>query len=63
MLQRLHACAFRDYALGYSCTAPFEGIENLSQAVKFHEITMKVLGSLLSNRNIYDLFDTLIIDF
>ena len=31
---RLHACAFRDYALGYSCTAPFEGIENLSQAAK-----------------------------
>jgi len=28
---RLHACAFRDYSLGFSSTGPFENIENLSQ--------------------------------
>lgn len=28
---RLHACAFRDYSLGFSTTGPFEGIENLTQ--------------------------------
>jgi len=30
-LARLHACAFRDYSLGFSSTGPFENIENLSQ--------------------------------
>lgn len=29
---RLHACAFRDYSLGYSTIGPFDGIEKLSQA-------------------------------
>eukprot|EP00913_Durusdinium_trenchii_P008341 g7835.t1 len=28
---RLHACAFRDYSLGFATTGPFEGIENISQ--------------------------------
>eukprot|EP00440_Ansanella_granifera_P016057 gb/GFBE01017442.1/.p1 GENE.gb/GFBE01017442.1/~~gb/GFBE01017442.1/.p1 ORF type:complete len:466 (+),score=139.63 gb/GFBE01017442.1/:1-1398(+) len=28
---RLHACAFRDYSLGYSTVGPFDGIENLTQ--------------------------------
>lgn len=28
---RLHACAFRDYALGFSSTGPFDGIGNLSE--------------------------------
>lgn len=27
---RLHACAFRDYSLGFSTTGPFEGIERLT---------------------------------
>lgn len=29
---RLHTCAFRDYALGFSSVGPFEGIGNLSEA-------------------------------
>merc|ERR1712014_464006 len=29
---RLHACAFRDYSLGFSTTGPFDGIEGLTQA-------------------------------
>jgi len=29
---RLHACAFRDYSLGFSTCGPFDGIENLTQA-------------------------------
>jgi len=29
---RLHTCAFRDYALGFSGVGPFEGIGNLSEA-------------------------------
>jgi len=29
---RLHACAFRDYSLGYSTCGPFENMENLTQA-------------------------------
>eukprot|EP00435_Cladocopium_sp_Y103_P063654 s91_g25.t1 len=28
---RLHACAFRDYSLGFSTVGPFENIDNLSQ--------------------------------
>lgn len=27
---RLHACAFRDYPLGFSCVGPFDGIDALS---------------------------------
>jgi len=29
---RLHMCAFRDYALGFSSVGPFDGIETLTQA-------------------------------
>jgi len=29
---RLHTCAFRDYALGFSGVGPFEGIEGLTEA-------------------------------
>lgn len=29
---RLHACAFRDYALGFSAVGPFDGIEGLTEA-------------------------------
>ena len=29
---RLHACAFRDYSLGFSTVGPFENIDSLSQA-------------------------------
>jgi len=29
---RLHTCAFRDYALGFSGVGPFEGIESLTEA-------------------------------
>jgi len=32
MDDRLHTCAFRDYALGFSAVGPFEGIENLTEA-------------------------------
>merc|ERR550532_3700835 len=28
---RLHTCAFRDYALGFSCIGPFDGIEGITQ--------------------------------
>ncbi|CAE7535930.1 MPPbeta [Symbiodinium pilosum] len=36
---RLHACAFRDYSLGFSTVGPFEGIETLTQdhLKKHHE--------------------------
>ncbi|CAE7234660.1 MPPbeta [Symbiodinium natans] len=36
---RLHACAFRDYSLGFSTVGPFEGIETLTQdhLKKYHE--------------------------
>jgi len=32
MDDRLHTCAFRDYALGFSAVGPFDGIENLTEA-------------------------------
>lgn len=32
MDDRLHTCAFRDYALGFSSVGPFDGIETLTEA-------------------------------